>query len=99
MENLVFSPDVLEDNSSFRDEVTLINIIFRGWMRHSCIKDNSHFFFLVQQFLLLTSRSYSFPSGIRLQPIAKRLTLPDSEINRTHQNPVLGFVVLGLISQ
>ena len=39
---------------------------------------------------------YSHPS---LQPIAKRLTLPDSEINRTHQNPVLGFVVLGLISQ
>jgi len=28
---------------------------------------------------------------VLLQPFAKRLALPDSEINKTQQNPILGF--------
>ena len=34
-----------------------------------------------------------------LQPFARRLALSDSEINKTHQNPTLGFTALGLIPQ
>jgi len=37
--------------------------------------------------------------ALQIQPFAKRLALPDSEINRTHQNPILGFAALGLIPQ
>jgi len=34
-----------------------------------------------------------------LQPFAKMLALPDLGINKTNQNPILGFTGLGLISQ
>jgi hypothetical protein len=44
-----------------------------------------------------SSPSMSFEHPTDLQMFSKRLALPDLEINRTHQNSILGFTTFGLI--
>ena len=64
LQKLAFLPGVRDHNTSFRDEITLINVVFCCRMRHSCKKIS--FFFSAQTVPALTRRCHRPPSSFGL---------------------------------
>jgi len=72
MRKLACVPDVRDHNSSFRDEVTLVNIIFCGRMRHTCKWKISHFF-SAPTVSALTRRCHRPPSKFGLLCVQRHI--------------------------